>query len=972
MKYCYHLQVISFACMLLLFFSSCNRQPKYGRVYAQKNAEQENEMYDGAGAAQEFEIEKTKDPALGYVPKERLYAAMEFAEQSKLQEAFRTEGVWVERGSNSDAAGPYGNSRPPGAVTSGRMRAIWVDNADATGNTVWVGGIDGGLWKTTNFNTNPATWTPINDFFSNLAIASICQDPTDPNIMYFGTGEKTYNADAVNGGGVWKSTNHGVTWNLLSSTTGFSNCSKILCDAAGNIYCATVGPFSNTTGVAGLLRSTKASGGAVWTNIEPMIGANTNGAVPDFIISSTGRMHVYCGYYNSSFNAYRYTDNPSTVTQATWISPVTTFPSTQSCVLAAKDDTIYSLPSVTSPNWTVPKIYKSVDGGANWAATAASLPTSGDGAFTNGQTWYCLAADVDPTNANNIIVGSLNCFRSTDGGVTFTKISDWYGTAVQYVHADQQIIKYGTGSRVIVGCDGGIFFSSNGGSTFSDRNTNLRIKQFYSCAIDPVLPNYFLAGAQDNGVHQFNVPGLGASVEVEGGDGGTVHIDQGNRLIQVGSYVRSNYEVSLDGGANWFYYGLSNNGLFINPTDYDSSGSKHLYAGWSAGYYSRMDSFTYFPNYYYYYFLFISQLNNNTVFSVTVSPHLPNTIYLGTNNSGGGGSRVVKVINANNFPAAPNPSGVNLTTATLPPTGVVSCVAVGPKALDSQLVVTYSNYGTAHVFYSNNAGTSWTNISGNLPDMPVRWALINPSDSNQVLLATEAGVFTTSLINGGSTVWAASPGFPTVRTDMLKYRASDKLVAAATHGRGLWTQSILTILPVNNFTLRGNWKNNETVELNWDYNNINSVSTFDIESSKNGTDFIKAGTVSGNARSFLDQPSFSNIFYRIKSKNIQGRITYSNIIHLQKGISDKEIVNLKIFPNPVKDEIKIAFSASGNGKINYQVTGINGQTYWRKEENISSTGDYIRNWNMQNLQPGTYTFTILYNNKKISQKFTKQ
>src|SRR3978361_1063735 len=113
MKYLYHLQVFSVACIFLLFFSSCNHQPKYGRVYADKTAEHENEMYDGAGAAQEFEIEKTKDPALGYVPKERLYAAMEFAEQSKREQGFRTQGVWVERGPNGDAPGPYGNSRPP-------------------------------------------------------------------------------------------------------------------------------------------------------------------------------------------------------------------------------------------------------------------------------------------------------------------------------------------------------------------------------------------------------------------------------------------------------------------------------------------------------------------------------------------------------------------------------------------------------------------------------------------------------------------------------------------------------------------------------------------------------------------------------------------------------------------------------------------------------------------------------------------
>ena len=89
----------------------------------------------------------------------------------------------------------------------------------------------------------------------------------------------------------------------------------------------------------------------------------------------------------------------------------------------------------------------------------------------------------------------------------------------------------------MIGCDGGLFFTANGGTNFADKNTGLRLKQFYSVAIHPTLTNYFLAGAQDNGTHQFNGAGLTSSVEVTGGDGAYVDIDQDQPQYQFGAYT---------------------------------------------------------------------------------------------------------------------------------------------------------------------------------------------------------------------------------------------------------------------------------------------------------------------------------------------------------------------------------------------------------------------------------------------------
>ncbi|HZH64386.1 MAG TPA: hypothetical protein VEY10_05785, partial [Flavisolibacter sp.] len=526
------MRIRKFTCTLML--ACC-------ALLSSAQVEQVTEDQAGISRRLQHEIDATKDPALGYVPKSRLLQAYK-VRQARLNQQNQMSRAplfsWTERGPNSDVTGPSnGNTRPGNGKTSGRVRAIFEDLGDATGKTVWVGGIDGGLWKTTDITLNPATWTPINDFFGNLAVSSICQDPTDVNIMYFGTGEKSVNADAVRGAGIWRSTDHGLTWDVMPGTANLWNVSKVICDAAGNLYVGC-NSISNTQG---LQRYTKATG--AWTNITPT-GLATR--VPDIELSTTGRLHIVCGYYNSTAatSGYRYTDNPATVTAGSWTSPTVSFSPVQYNVdLAASGNTVYALPS--NSGFQVTTIYKSTDGGANWTATGTTPP------FTNGQAWYCLAIAVDPANANNVIVGSLDCYKTTNGGTSWTKISEWVGTSGQYVHADQQIITWNNNNQVLFGCDGGVHYSANGGTTISDRNTGLRIKQFYAVAHHPTSTDYFLAGAQDNGVHQLNNAGIGASVEVTGGDGAFVHIDQDEPQYQWGSYVYNQYRRSSNGGSTW-------------------------------------------------------------------------------------------------------------------------------------------------------------------------------------------------------------------------------------------------------------------------------------------------------------------------------------------------------------------------------------------------------------------------------------
>ena len=768
-------------CIIALFFYQCsntslNDANKFFPV--SKITASESEEQDGIKEAQEMEFKLTRDIALGYIPKDRLIRATNKLYLSrKYNNAADRENIlgWVERGPYLDyEGGGNGRGYVGNPSLSGRIRAIWVDLSDASNKTVWVGSSSGGLWKTTDVTANPANWVLVNDYFTSMSVSSICQDPTGAkSTMYFSTGEKT--GSPVRGAGIWKSTDNGNNWFLLPNTTNFYYISKIICDAAGNIYVASV---SNR----GLLRSS--DGGNTWTNITPA-GASSN--VIELNLSSTGTLHIIFGFGSPS--GYRYTTSPATVTSNSWTLPVTVFTNTpnNNTTLASNGNTIYATPSNNS-NQT-DQIWKSTDGGANWNITGSTPPVSGPAPLSSGQGWYCQGLAVDPTNANNVMAGGLNSYISNNGGATWNVNSIWASGvpgSSNYIHADHQVYSWSINNQLLCGGDGGLFYSADGGATFTDRNQGLRIKQFYSCAIHPTQPNYFLAGAQDNGVHRLNGPGLTNSYEILGGDGGFVHIDENEPNYQFGAYIYNQYHVSTNGGNSFTNYVFANNkGQFINPTDYDDI-NNNFYGSWTAGTYMRWINAPFTTNNY---TNTVSEFGGGSVIHVAVSRYTSNRVLFGLDNG-----KIIRTDNANSG----SPVSADITGSSMPASNV-SCIATGTT--ENYLLATFSNYGAAHVWMSTTGGGAggWTNISGNLPDIPVRWAMLNPEDNTKAILATDMGIYETSMINGSATVWVQNASFPTVRTDMLQYRYSDNTILAATHGRGLWSSTLTPSAPYIRF-----------------------------------------------------------------------------------------------------------------------------------------------------------------------------
>jgi len=479
----------------------------------------------------------------------------------------------------------------------------------------------------------------------------------------------------------------------------------------------------------------------------------------------------------------------------TWvdITPMHTTPTQRGVIVSAPSNPqrLY-LMMQDSATSQIKTLYRSSDGGTVWDSLGA--PSSlNNGAVS--QNWYNLTAAVDPSNPDVVVVGGFHVARSTDAGLNFTDITN------AGVHVDEHALVYISSSNLILGNDGGIYYSSNVNSaspSFVNRNNGYNVTQFYGVDLHPTNVNYFLAGAQDNNTQKFTAAGINSTTAAVGGDGGFPHIDQTDGQIQIASTTGNNFWRSTNGGSSFSFLGsVSNNrGQFINPTDYDDN-LNCLYAGDNPGAYYYINNLDQTPTGS---FNTLAQIGNNReVTAVKVDPFNPSTVWLGTNSLASGVIPVViRVGNANTS----SPNVTVSTTLAVPAGASISSIDVDP-ANANHLLATVSNYGVTSVFESTDGAASWSSIEGNLPDMPVYWGIFVPANvqlngpsggNGGILLGTELGVWSASSLNGVGTQWIPnSNGFPNVRTDMLKYRASDYTLVAATHGRGLFTTTMPSV-----------------------------------------------------------------------------------------------------------------------------------------------------------------------------------
>lgn len=737
--------------------------------------------------------EATKNPATNEPEPEKLPTIIAdinaYWQQQSLNKVPGSAGLpWQERGPNN---------------IGGRTRAIMFDPNDPTHKKVWAGGVTGGLWYNNDITNPGSSWTNVDDFWDNIAISCIAADPNNSNIWYVGTGESWGQSfSGQRGAGIWKTTDGGSTWNQLSSTTGFYFVNDIVVrDESGTsvVYAGIRGFYYRGTwhGVSstGLQRS--GNGGSTWTQVLPSTGGSGVYAVADIEIGSDNTLWV--GSMSNPYgNGGGVILKSTTGLSGSWTVSHTTTNGRRVELACAPSNSNYVY-GIIEVSGVVGEMVRTANAGSTW--TNINEPVDVDNGipdtdFTRGQAWYDLIAAVDPTDENTVIVGGIDLFKTTDGGTNWSHISKWSNNAnlntlsVSLVHADQHQIVFfpNDPNKIVVGNDGGVFVcndlaNASTSSTFSSRNTNYNVTQFYAGALHPgIANNTYLAGAQDNGTLMMQGYGLVSGNQVYGGDGAFCFIDQNQPDTMIYSYVRNNYVVTFNGGSTISTLLKNIGGQFINSADYDNN-QNILYAGYSTNQIIRTtvnrDSLL----------ITLNQGADATAFKVSPYTTSSTTLFVGTGNG-----RLYKIQNANGSPSGSEITGPGFSS------GTISSIALGSS--ENEIAVTFSNYGVTSIWYTQDGGSNWANKEGNLPDMPIRWFLFNPNVANEAIVATELGVWGTTNLNNASPTWTSSnEGLANVRVDMLEIRESDDQVLAVTHGRGIFTcDAFSEQIPLPEFT----------------------------------------------------------------------------------------------------------------------------------------------------------------------------
>jgi photosystem II stability/assembly factor-like uncharacterized protein len=755
-----HLNHSLYTFLTLLFFLGACQSLKTD-ILSQNTEETERDKATMAKEAMEFEVQRTMDPELGYVPRERLKVSYDemLSMQGKLGKTALSNLRWKECGPSN---------------VGGRTRAIMWDPNDNSRKAVYAGAVSGGLWYTDNIYAEDPDWQTIDDYFNNMAITTLAHDPNHTDTMYFGTGEGFFNFDAVRGAGIWRSTDGGESWSRLSSTnnSNFHYVQKIIVDASGNVYAGTR---------RGVWKSTNY--GNSWSKV---LGGGTgfagsSNSCGDIELSTNGDLYAAMGLIFTYDGIYK-----STNAGTSWSKVYTSGSNEERIEIAcapSANNTIYAVIQRGDTRKAL-KVMRSTNGANSWTNLSPPIDNVQGDTFTRNQAWYDLILAVDPNDATELYIGGIDLYKSTNSAGSWTQVSHWFGGGgYPEVHADQHAITFlpGSSDTVLFGNDGGVYLSrnaTNGTPSFERKEFSYHTTQYYSAAMHPeALKAYYLGGTQDNGSQRIQSGGISQADEVTGGDGGFCHIDEQDPDTQITSYTFNSIRVSTDGFQTFSTNNISS-GLFINPSDYDSD-NKILYSAAASNQLLRRSGIG-------------GSITATTIglggvgqlTAVTVSPNNPTTVYVG-NNSGD----VYRINNANG-------AGISLSaigSSSFPGGGDVSCIAIEPGNED-HILVTFSNYGVNSVWESTDGGNSWSNVEGNLPDMPVRWALFSPIGGDSAMLATELGVWSTDNLNGSSTVWGRpiNDGMPSVRVDMLQLRASDSMIIAATHGRGMFSSSVFS------------------------------------------------------------------------------------------------------------------------------------------------------------------------------------
>lgn len=695
---------------------------------------------------------------------------------------------------------PVGPDYVPGNMTgymeNGIGRINCVSFHPTNPNIFYVGVAQGGMWKTTD---NGINWTPLTDNLPITRISDIAIDPNDPDsTIYISLCDFEYVGVALNlngrkrnthyGLGVYKTTDGGTTW----QATGLS---FLLTDGDASLIRKIIVNPNNSNevvacGVSGMYRSTDA--GTSWTMVQAglfwdMVGdpvtTNTIYAATGWVMNSnTGAAGIY----------------KSTNFGQTWTPLTTGMPATGSIqrvkLAIAPSDPNYIYALTTDLFGGFYGLYKSTNAGSNWnyVAPALNIYEWDDGFGGGGQGNYDVGAVVSPTNRDEIYVGGVNLWGSTDGGNNFDPATHW---TLQYgptIHCDIHYMATSPVTGAYYVCsDGGLYRTSNiitqswssaqGGNPWTTNWTricdNMQVTSFYRLSSSRNGTGRLVAGSQDNASMYYDNSTWNT---IFGGDGMDNYLDPLDDDMIIGSSQYGWFEQSFNDGVSSFGLGANVNGEsgeWTTPiiADYNNPGT--LYIGFenvvkstdNGNSWNAISNFPFVNSSSEVVALAVANTNANAILAakrVRYENNEPGRLYI-TTNGGTSWSNITAGIPDSLYYTSVEFSELNANT----------------------IYVTMAGFSSGNkVFRSTNGGTTWTNISYNLPNIPVNCLKYIPGGSGDVMIATDIGVW---VLGSASSTWVnQSTGLPNVIVSDIEFNVPLNKIYVSTFGRGIWATDL--------------------------------------------------------------------------------------------------------------------------------------------------------------------------------------
>jgi len=764
-------------------------------------------------------------------------------------------GTWTELGPTR-FNGQKADNWDVFELMSGQPSSIAVDlTNDASGNTVYVATAGGGVWKSTNGLADSPRFTLLSDPNLPASSGALALDSrTNPPTIYVGTGDPD-NPSTVNsytGNGILVSRDGGATWRAVESANGGAHpfkgmgISRIVIDPGNpGVLLATTGVGSDFNFAhsaypqknpafdhLGIYRSTDA--GASWNrvNATAITGNNVNGFFHIDLVHEPVRDVFVAGISNRGLWVSETGLVWSTFEDAGLPTAGLPAPADMHRVsLATRGGTLWAFVIVIPyPVWAEPcdtepactfdeahRLFELAPGAESWREIPK--PT---------WLWYkgFLGYVAAPPGSNALVVGAQSLYRTDDIAAADPQwVEIEYGNPGSLVtlHGDQHAVAFVDADRWYVGDDGGMFATIDRGANWRSLNATLRTTEYYSASANSAGSGSYVGGQQDNGL----------SVSADGsnwfqflqGDGMYTHADARDpNAFFAASQFGGIYYLPTSAPANWRRIidfadpddsrVSGGGGAFLtpyavlpddprvreglSPGGFEMSQARILLTGnrnpWLAAFVPQNGAVVTHQ---------LTDQINHLIQYIAPDPQDATAAYVVT----GAGqpqpwlfdeqSYTSSLFRLRNISFAGNASveTVRKPEADTADTDVLGHAVMSPTCSESLYIAKVGWVEGRKLFKTTTSGATWTNISGNLPNVPVHWIALDPVNPDVIYVGTNVGAFVATDGGVGGEQWQKlGTGLPNVPVMHLEVSATRKLVAA-TYGRGVWTLDLPALTP---------------------------------------------------------------------------------------------------------------------------------------------------------------------------------